>query len=253
METEKKELNITENINKATEVAFSFDTTGSMYPCLAAVRQCVEKTVEEMFELIPNLKVGLICHGDYCDGDNCYKVLPLTDDKTKIYNFIRNAPATSGGDIEECYELALNLAKTLGWSDNKGGKILVLIGDAPPHEPNYMYNTDKLDWRKELQDLKESGIDVYPLQCLYSERSAGNEFWSAIAEAHGTPLLKLEDMNDAGLALTGMACASSGSAAFGAYETKNAVGLCSMAPASVVAYTARNAVLRKVAEKYDEK
>ncbi|NIQ15358.1 MAG: hypothetical protein GTO02_13480, partial [Candidatus Dadabacteria bacterium] len=109
------EVNITNNIPKATEIAFCFDTTGSMSPCIANVRKHIEKTCEELFKEVDGLKVGFISHGDYCDGDNCYNILELTSDQNKIYDFIRNTPDTFGGDQPECYELALNIAKKLGW------------------------------------------------------------------------------------------------------------------------------------------
>ncbi len=216
-----KNVNITENLTNASEVVFIMDTTGSMNPCIANVRNHIEKTCEELFKDIPNLKIGLIAHGDYCDGDNCYKLLPLTDDKEKIFEFVRTAPNTGGGDAEECYELALNLARGMGWSKDGSGKMVVMIGDAPPHEPSYNLNKDNLDWRVELNALKEAGINVYPLQCLYSEYSgAANNFWSSIAEICNTPLLKLDDFVDASSVLSSYTHATLGPEAFADYETK---------------------------------
>lgn len=247
-EVKKEEgLKIIENINKATEVAFIFDTTGSMASAIGDVRKNMEQCVEEMFELVPNLKIGFISHGDYCDDNNCYALLPLTDDKTKVYNFIRNSPNTSGGDAPECYELALNLAKSLGWSDKKGGKTVVMFGDAEPHEPDYEMNKDHLDWRKELADLKEMGIDVYPVQCLFREDAKANTFWSAIAEVHGTPLQKMENMSETSEAIMGYTAAAAGSETFGAYEKR--IATCSLSSETSI----RNAVLRDASTKYDTK
>ena len=241
-------VDITSRIPKATEIAFVFDTTGSMNPCIANVRAHIEKTCEELFKDIPNLKVGFISHGDYCDGNNCYHTQMLTSDKAKVFQFIRTAPNTGGGDAPECYELALNLAKTLGWSDSKGGKVVVMIGDAEPHDVNYPENKDKLDWKKELKDLKTMGINVYPLQCLYQSHAKGpNAIWAAIGEMMDTPLLKLQDFAEASQALRSFAYTSGGHAAFASYEKKLAdegvvlsAGLCAM-----------NATLRSESSKYD--
>lgn len=241
------DVNITENINSASEVVFSFDTTGSMSSAIQNVRRHMEKTVEEMFQLTPDLRVGFIAHGDYCDGPDCYETLPLTNDKKAIYKFIRNAKNTTGGDSPECYELVMNLAKGMGWSDKRGGKILVMIGDASPHAVNYPGNKDKLDWRKELKDLKEMGISVYPLQCLYQEYAKEvNEFWSAISETCGTPLLKLQDFNNSASALTGVVAASSGTAIFRAYNSKLAAK--GFVPDEIAIM---NCALEKEAAKYD--
>lgn len=240
-------VNITENINKATEVVFSFDTTGSMSSCIGNVRKHMEKTVEEMFQLIPELRVGFISHGDYCDGKNCYNLLPLTNNKDAVYKFIRTTPNTSGGDAPECYELVMNLAKGMGWSSKEGGKILVMIGDAEPHEPHYKDNKDRLDWRKELNDLKGSGINVYALQCLYQKHSEkANIFWSTISETCGTPLLKLQDFSNSASAITGIATASSGTAAFRGYTKKLAAAGPVSSELSVM-----NMALEKEAAKYD--
>jgi hypothetical protein len=241
------ELNLTENINSASEVVMSFDTTGSMASAIQNVRRHMEKTVEEMFQLIPDLRVGFIAHGDYCDGANCYETLPLTNDKAAVYKFIRTAKNTGGGDAPECYELAMHLARGMGWSDKRGGKILVMIGDASPHAVNYPGNKDKLDWRKELAHLKEMGINVYPLQCLYAQYQKDvNEFWSTISETCGTPLLKLQDFANSASALTGVVAASSGTEVFRAYNRKLvAKGLVP----DEIAFM--NCALEKEAAKYD--
>lgn len=243
------EVNITASISKATEIAFCFDTTGSMQPCIANVRKHVEKTCEELFKDIPGLKIGFISHGDYCDDKNCYNLQKLTDDEKRVYSFIRNTPNTGGGDSPECYELALNLAKTLGWTvDKKNRGVLVMIGDQEPHDINYPQNTDKLDWRKELDDLKEMGINVYPLQCLYSAHQKGaNDFWAAISEIMDTPLLKLQDFDEAHLAVRGYAHTASGSARYAAYEKKLADEGTSMSPSIM----SLNAALRSESPKYD--
>lgn len=239
---------ITGTISKATEIAFIFDTTGSMRPCIDNVRKHIEKTCEELFKDIPNLKVGFISHGDYCDGAACYAIQPLTDDQPKVFSFIRNTPNTSGGDAPECYELALNLSKDLGWSDSKGGKVVVIIGDDEPHDVNYPENKKRLDWRKELADLKEMGINVYPLQCLYkSHAKKVNEFWSAIGEIMGTPLLKLDNFEEASIAINSFAYASSGTAAYAAYEAK----LCATGVNMSDNIKTMNAILRSETPKYD--
>lgn len=243
------DVNITASIPKATEIAFCFDTTGSMQPCIANVRKHIEKTCEELFKDIPGLKIGFISHGDYCDGDNCYDIQMLTDDEKKVYKFIRTTPNTSGGDSPECYELALNLAKTLGWTVTKKNRgVLVMIGDQEPHDVNYPQNKDKLDWKKELDDLKEMGVNVYPLQCLYTvNQKAANDFWQAISQIMDTPLLKLQDFDEASLAVRSYAHTVSGSASYAAYEKKLHDEGTSMSPSIMHL----NAALRTETPKYD--
>ena len=233
-------------ITGCTEIAFSFDTTGSMSPCLRQVREVMEETVEKMFEDIPGLKLAFIAHGDYCDGAACMKILKMTDDKTKVYDFIRHAPSTGGGDAEECYELALHEARSLGWTDGiDSGRALVLIGDDLPHPPDYHLNKQKLDWTSELIALKEIGVIVYPLQCLYNPgRQAVNQFWSQIAELSGSALLKLADFKEAAHNLMGVGYAAAGEKAYALYEA----GTAGMAFSSET--TKNTDAMRKEAKKF---
>jgi hypothetical protein len=54
------------------DILFSFDTTGSMYPCLAEVRRKLAALIKRLFAQIPDLRIGSIAHGDYCDERSSY-------------------------------------------------------------------------------------------------------------------------------------------------------------------------------------
>jgi hypothetical protein len=216
----------------SSEVLISFDTTGSMNPCIEQVRKHVRKTCDELFHDIPGLRIGIISHGDYCDGDKCISVLPLTDDMQKVLDFIAKAPATSGGDEEECYELVFNEAQKVGWKDDVPNKMFIIIGDSPPHPVGYRYSVlesnenkrnavwkvNQLDWKQELAKLKDMGVSTYPLQCL--ARVSCTPFWQGIADLSGTPLLRLEKFAAASEILKGFAYASAGIGIFQQWESK---------------------------------
>ena len=168
------------------DVVFSFDTTGSMYPCLSQVRNVVSSTVKQLFKDIPGLRVGIVAHGDYCDappnGPYVVKMLDLCDDQKEITNFVNKVEPTYGGDFPECYELVLAEARRLSWSAGKQ-KVLVMIGDATPHLPSYHQNTRNLDWRNEIALLREAGVHVYGVQAL--NRSSSTSFYKEIAKGSG--------------------------------------------------------------------
>ena len=180
--------------NNAIEVIFSFDTTGSMYPCLTQVRREVKETVNRLFKDVPDIRIGVIAHGDYCDAGSTYvtKHLDLSVDKKKICDFITNVDRTGGGDAAECYELVLHEAKSFSWSAGKK-KVLVLIGDDVPHGKNESQNTKKLDWRNELKLLLEAGIQVYGVQAL--NRKHATKFYETIAEETGGFHLELDQFS----------------------------------------------------------
>ena len=164
------------------DVVFSFDTTGSMYPCIAQVRRKIEEVTRQLFAAIPGLHMGFISHGDYCDGANVMTKQELTDNSALLCDFTRRAPDTYGGDAPECYELVLHEARSFNWRAGKN-KVLVLIGDDVPHGPGYSDNKLKLDWRNELDLLLEAGIHVYAVQCL--ARRHATHFWKEVAEKTG--------------------------------------------------------------------
>ena len=58
--------------NPVVEVVFSFDTTGSMYACLAEVRRGVAAAVRRLRREVAGIRLGVVAHGDYCDARTSY-------------------------------------------------------------------------------------------------------------------------------------------------------------------------------------
>ncbi|XP_061173269.1 uncharacterized protein LOC133182435 [Saccostrea echinata] len=177
---------------KNVEVVFSFDTTGSMASYLNKVRENLQETCRRLLQDIPNIRVGLIAHGDYCD-QNTYVIrqLDLTSDVQQLVDFANNTPSTGGGDTPECYEWMLHKAKFLDWSEDSA-KALVVIGDAPPHPPSY---TDQnINWWNEVELLKGMGVKIYGVLCNRSEGSE-KHFYEEIAEQTGGCFLHLNHFN----------------------------------------------------------
>jgi hypothetical protein len=176
-------------IDNAIEVVFSFDTTGSMYPCLTQVRKKIKGTVSRLMKEIPGMRIGIIAHGDYCDAGSTYvtKALDLTDDVDKICRFVERVEATYGGDAPECYELVLHEAQSLSWTE-KYQKCFVLIGDDVPHGPSQ--NPKKLNWRTEVDRLAQKGIPVYGVQAL--GRKHATPFYEELARKSGGFHLSLD-------------------------------------------------------------
>jgi hypothetical protein len=169
-------------IDNAIEVVFSFDTTGSMYPCLTQVRKKIGSTVSRLMKEVPGIRIGIIAHGDYCDAGNTYvtKALDLTDDEGAVCRFVERVGPTGGGDAPECYELVLHEARGFSWTASYN-KVFVLIGDDVPHAP--AHNPKRLDWRKEVDSLAERGIPVYGVQAL--GRNHATPFYKELAQKSG--------------------------------------------------------------------
>lgn len=177
------------------DVVFSLDNTGSMHPCTVEARQKIAAACRQLFHDLPDLRIGFIAHGDYCDADKTYvtRQVHLTNGIETLANFIQKVPGTHGGDSDECYELVLNDAR-LGFEWRAGAqKVLVMVGDAEPHEPGYRYGpvTVTLDWRKEIAACLDEGLRLYAVQCL----GRRGYFWTKLAEMAGTPKLALDQFS----------------------------------------------------------
>ncbi len=204
-------------IDNRVEVVFSFDTTGSMYPCLAQVRKKLGATVTRLAKEIPGIRIGIIAHGDYCDEGSTYvtKSLDLTDDKDAIVRFVERVQPTGGGDAPECYELVLHQAQSLSWTADYT-KAFVLIGDDVPHGPSQ--NPRKLDWRKELATLGGMGIPVYGVQAL--NRRHATPFYKELAQKSGGFHISLDQFAYITDTLLAICLKQSGDMKLQAYETE---------------------------------
>ncbi|XP_067027065.1 uncharacterized protein [Acropora muricata] len=175
------------------EIVFSFDTTGSMYPCLTQVRKRVEETVTRLLKEIPGIRIAVFAHGDYQDKGHTYDTtwVDFSSDKKKICDFIKNVSSTCGYDSDECYELVLRqVRERLSWTP-KSQRSLVMIGDASPHPPSYHLNTLKIDWRVEAKKLyNEMGVRIYSVQCL--NYGGSDVFYRKLAELSCGWHLKLD-------------------------------------------------------------
>ena len=194
---------------KWIDLVVSFDTTGSMFPCLAEVKRKAVALVRRLFQEVPNLRVGVIVHGDYCDAGISYvtKTLDLTTSQSAVVSFIQTVGSTGGGDAAECYELVLNEVRSFSWAAEKN-RVLVLLGDNVPHGVNYPANRKHLDWRNEARMLAEMGVRAYTVQCL-NIRGA-EPFYRGLAEITGGLYLRLDQFRHIETLLLGVAFQQAG-------------------------------------------
>jgi hypothetical protein len=188
------------------DVVVSFDTTGSMYGCLAAVRKGARALVERLFKEVPGLRMGVLAHGDYTDAKSTYllKKVDLTDDVGAVLKFIKGVPKTYGGDAPEAYEYALHEARGLAWREGVG-RVLVMIGDEVPHKATDADNKDHLDWETELAALAAAGVKIYGVQAQAGKNRRNRKFYEALAEKTGGAYVPLENFKNVSDMLLGIA------------------------------------------------
>ena len=162
------------------DIVISFDTTGSMSGCISMVKKNIEKIINELFEKVKGIRIGLVAHGDYCDEKTTYlmKQIDLTEDKAALCNFMKTVENTGGGDYPEAYEYMLREVQKLSW-DSQNMRALVVIGDAPPHAKDD--NPHNIDWRNEVKELKDMGVTIYSVQCLNNGNSLAKTFYKQMS------------------------------------------------------------------------
>jgi len=172
------------------DIAFSFDTTGSMYPCLEEVRRKLEEITTRLLKDIPNIRIAFIAHGDFCDQRESYviKAQDFSKDPKELIKFVKTVGKTGGGDAPECYELVLREAQSLSWDPNCS-KALIVIGDEIPHPASY---TDQdIFWKDQTIKLADAGVAVYGVQALNNAHAT--PFYSEISTLTGGFHLHLRD------------------------------------------------------------
>lgn len=163
------------------DMVIAFDTTGSMLKYINAVKTHVKELVPKLFSSNPNLRIGIVAFGDYCDMKsksdfgNAYQVLDLTNDEYKIVRFINEAKDTFGGDGDEFYELVIKkITEETAWREGST-KAVLLIADAAPHRVGYSYkgivDNAQIDWREEAKKASELGIkfDTMTISSMHGE------------------------------------------------------------------------------------
>ena len=178
--------------NGKLDIVFSFDTTHSMTAYLNQVRDNLKDITKTLFDEIPNIRIGIIAHGDYesprfplkgNDKVNHYviKHLDLTNSYEEILAFLEGCNETGGGDRQECYELAMYYAnQRITWRHGSS-RAFVLIGDDEPHSIDYVMNAGNIDWRYELRQLNEKlNVVCYSVQC--GHQGYATYFYKAIAD-----------------------------------------------------------------------
>lgn len=150
------------------DMVIAFDTTGSMNAYIKAVKLQVKELIPRLFKQNPDLRIGIVAFGDYCDMPSkdrfgkAYQVCELTDNENRLIEFITKTQSTSGGDSDEFYELVIKkIVEETNWREGST-KAVLLIADAEPHRVGYSYNdrvvNNQIDWREEAKKAAEKGI-----------------------------------------------------------------------------------------------
>jgi hypothetical protein len=132
------------------DVVFVFDSTSSMAEFLKRVKIKIANLVDTFKKLVPTARIGLVTYRDVGD-DFVTKMHQLTYGTKSLQIFLREIEPVGGGDREEAVDEALRVAiDKLNWR-KRSKKIILLIGDAPPHQKDMEKTTALIEkFRKRM-------------------------------------------------------------------------------------------------------
>lgn len=144
------------------EAVFVVDATGSMGDVLAWMRRDVARVMGALGALCKEApRLGVVFYRDAGQGDPFVtKVLPLTMKLQDLEPGLLSMTADGGGDVPEAVKEALTEAidKTKWSSSKRTGKLVVLIGDAPPKPGS------EEDCKSLARKAKDAGMKFYAVK-----------------------------------------------------------------------------------------
>ena len=211
------------------DMVIAFDTTGSMSAYINAVKTHVKELVPKLFSSNPDLRIGIVAFGDYCDmrsKDNfgtAYQVLGLTNDENEIIKFINKAQNTGGGDGDEFYELVIKkITEETSWRNNSNRNVL-FIGDANPHSVGYSYSdivrNAQIDWKVEAKKATELNI-IFDTQTCEGYAGA-DKFYKELSSITGGVQLPFSNSNKTAHVMEATALARGGKTTKEAFLSKS--------------------------------
>jgi len=187
------------------DLAFLFDTTGSMGSYIASATANIETICDAIVSSnkLPSadaLRLAVIAYRDHPPQDVSYvtKTLPFTSDVPKMKEFLKNLYASGGGDGPEASSRSMMESLELEWRAN-ASRMIILITDAPPHGigeygdgfPNgYPGDADPLQLAREMG---QRGIAFFVVACepALSQYTYATDFFTALAQIPGGAMFPL--------------------------------------------------------------
>jgi hypothetical protein len=116
---------------KAVDIVLCLDTTSSMKDDIDEVRRALIPMLQETIAEFTAFRIGMVLYKDYYD-EYLNRIVPFTDDFSRFQRTLNGIRVGGGRDIPEAvYEALHEGAVQFPWAAES--RILILIGDAPPH------------------------------------------------------------------------------------------------------------------------
>jgi hypothetical protein len=143
--------------DKMVDVVLCLDTTGSMRDDIDSIRRLLIPRLEKLVTGFRGFRIGMVLYKDYYET-YLTRIIPFTDDFVQFQTTLDNIRVGGGRDIPEAVHEALYDGVTkFPWEAES--KILILIGDAPPHpRPRGTITKEMVDKAVEDRDIRVNAI-----------------------------------------------------------------------------------------------
>ncbi|MHC4930733.1 MAG: HEAT repeat domain-containing protein [Planctomycetota bacterium] len=170
---------------RGLDLVLVVDATGSMAPVIQATKRRLEAVIHRLRAIVPDLRARIVA---YRDKGDAFLTLgsPLTHSPRILEDFIASIPAAGGGDAPEAVLDGLrNAMQETPWR-NKSLRVVLLFGDAPPHD------RDRALLESGLKEFK--GV-VHAVDCGAALRGTSADF-QQIARWGSGAYVRLENEED---------------------------------------------------------
>ena len=143
---------------QALDLALVIDTTGSMGDELSYLQKEIQHITSQVAEMFPNVdqRFALIVYRD--NGDEyVMRSYDFTGDIRTFQSQLDQQTASGGGDTPEAMDVAMQRVLTLDWRSGQTARMVFLVGDAPPHDP------DLDETLATSGPCRERAIRIYPV------------------------------------------------------------------------------------------
>lgn len=118
------------------DIVLTFDSTGSMGGEIETVKSQIWRISLTLEKLVPGVRIAVCTYRDHGD-EYLVRASPLTKDMDSVRRFLFNIQSGGGGDGPEAVLEGLESATEDNRFRPSARKVVLLFGDAPPHEGDY--------------------------------------------------------------------------------------------------------------------
>jgi hypothetical protein len=142
---------------KSLDLVICLDATGSMKDDIDAIREAMIPMLEELLPAFPDFRIGMVLYKDYYE-EYLTRPVPFTRDFEQFQRVLNGIKPRGGRDLPEAvYEALYDGALKFTWEAES--RLMILIGDAPPHLRQRGKVSDEMVYRAaEERSLKVHAI-----------------------------------------------------------------------------------------------